>query len=811
MKRSLLLILIIGFISLYTYGQDLNKTTTATRTSRQPKIDGKINESCWKKAIVINDFTQYNPLHGENASQKTEIRIIYDDKAIYIAAKMFDQHPDSILRELGDRDDYPNADMIEFKFDTYHKQQDAYVFSVSASGVQRDYRHSDWNYNSVWESAVKINRKGWFAELRIPYSALRFPDEKEQNWGMQINRSIRRNNESIVWAFMEKGLPNYMNYWGTLSGIKEINPPMRLELKPYLTLQQKYYPDDDGNILNGHSISGGADLKYGINESFNVDMTLLPDFSQVKSDNKVKNLSAFETVYSENRPFFIESMDLFKKGGLFYSRRIGQKPSGYYDAESNLDSTYMLTENPVRTDLVNATKFYGRNKNGIGIGMMNAITKDTYAVAEDENNETEKFLTEPTTNYNIAVLDQPLQHNSSIYLINTNVNRQGDYDNANVTGLGTNLKDPNNDFSLEASGSLSQIFDADEENTDPEVGYRYQLAVKKISGNFRFNLYRKVTDDHYDINDMGLNHKNNYLTNGIKFNYIKFKPFSIFHYLNNYIQLNKTEDFTTNQNIDFKLQYGGSATLKNYTSVWYYMIYSLDERYDYYDPRVDGRYIVRPPYFNSGVGISTDNRKTLTLNTNFFISYDEEEYSMTSISLSPKIRVSNRLFVNYHIKLQQQDNSVGYVTQESDDDIIYGNRDLSTFENTLNSRLMLNSNFSVSLWMRHYIYQGEYKKYFELNNEGYLTDNNDYSEVNDFNYNAFNLDIKLNWRFAPGSNMSLVWKNEITKENSELIQSIIHNLENTLQAPQNNTISLKILYHLDYQNVNIFKRKDNIS
>ncbi len=809
-NRIVLLLSVFGLLITNISGQNFDKNAVATRIHEDhPSIDGKIDEAVWQMAQPTNSFTQYDPVHGEEASHQTTVRFLYDDAALYIAAKMYDSAPDSILKELSERDDYPNADRIEIKLDTYLNQQDAYVFAVSASGVQRDFRHRDRSYSAVWESAVDINNEGWSAEFRIPYSAFRFPEKEEQTWGLQIVRTIRRHREQDVWAFMEKGLPDYMNYWGVLTGIENVDPPVRLSLTPYFSAQKKYLPDENGDIISGRSIGGGLDLRYGINESFTADVTLLPDFSNVKSDNPVKNLSAFETVHSERRPFFVESMDLFKKGGLFYTRRIGQKPSGYDDVDSEIDSTAEIIENPAKAELVNAAKFYGRNKKGTGIGVLNAITAQSFAKAESADGSVEQVQTGPMTNYNIAVVDQPLKNNSSIYLINTNVYRQGDYDKANVTGFGTDLKDKENDFSIEARGSLSQRFTPKPDHNDHEslLGYQYYLALRKISGNFRFRIFRDVKDDQYNINDLGINHRNNYYTNGVRFDYRKYEPFGIFRYFSNYVTLRKTEDFSTHENIDFRLRYGGYATLKSYTSFWYHMNYSIQDRYDYYDPRVDGRYIVRPPYFNTSLGLSTDYRKPFAFNSNFYVAVDEEEYYMTSVSIGPRVRVNDRLSFNYNIKLQQQDNSMGYVTEKDGEKIIYGKRDLSTFENTLNSRLMLKSNLSVSLWMRHYWYQGDYQEYFDLTQEGDLADNEGYEENNNFNFNAFNLDLMLNWRFAPGSNMSLVWKNEITSEEDILVHDFYQNLKNTFNAPQTNIISLKILYYLDYQNLNIFGEK----
>ncbi len=804
-SRFLFLIFFAAFLVFYTTAQNFDKTAKAMRVSEKPAINGTLDDSVWNLAQGTHSFTQYDPKHGENPSFKTVVKFLYDDEALYVGAMMYDNHPDSILTELDERDNTPNADRFEIKLDTYLKQQDAYVFAVSASGVQREYSQRDWSYDAVWQSAVDISEKGWSVEMKIPYSAFRFPEKETQTWGLQIIRNIRRSREQIVWAFMEKGLPDYMNYWGVLKGIKNVKPPVRLALKPYLSGYTQNTPDDE-NIIKSHSFGGGLDLQYGINESYTADVTLLPDFSQVKSDNTVKNLSAFETVHSERRPFFTESMDLFKKGGLFYTRRIGQQPRGYGSVEENISEDSHVTENPAEAELVNAVKIYGRNNNGTGMGVLNAITGDIYATYNTGEGTQEKYLTEPFTNYNILVFDKPLKNNSDFYLINTNTYRKGDYDKANVTGAGTTLKDENNNFSLEARGAVSQRFESKEiSSANTNIGFQYYLALRKISGNFRLRLFRNVKDDHFDINDLGVNHRNNYQNNGVRFDYREYEPFSIFRYFNNYLALNKSEDYTTHENIDLRVKYGGYATLKSYTSVWYQLNYSIAPRYDYYDPRAEDRYIVRPPHYNSSLGLSTDYRKPVALNSRLYLAFDEEEYQMASVKLSPRIRLNDYVSMDYNFKIEQQYNNIGYVTKQNDE-IIYGNRDLSTYENSINSRMMLNNDLSVSFWMRHYWYLGEYNKYYSLTKKGKLSDEPGYQDSNNFNFNSFNLDFMLNWQFAPGSNMSLVWKNELTHEDSEIIRDAFKNLEQTFRTPKTNTLSLKIKYHLDYQNLNLFKQ-----
>ena len=446
MKKSfLLLIFISSFLKLAAQSsqsilKDSIKTTTAVRITIPPKIDGVLDEEVWKNVPIATDFIQYEPNYKAPSTQHTEVKIIYDDNAIYIGAFMYDTHPDSILHELGSRDDHElNSDYFYVFFDTYNKLIDSYIFGVSASGIQLDTRLQEENYDAVWQSSVKINKQGWCAELKIPYSAFRFPDSKEQKWRAEFQRVIRRNRELSRWAFIPKNTGAIVKYFGKLEGINTIKPPLRLSLTPYISNYYETIPSQTINGVSGYEKSSyynaGAGIKYGLNQSFTLDMTLLPDFGQVQSDNKVKNISYIETLYEDYRPFFKEGTDLFNKN-MFYTRRIGKTPSKFYLVPEMLNADETIVKNPSQAKLVNAAKISGRTVGGTGLGIFNAVTDNTYAIVKNLAGHERKILTEPLTNYNAIVIDQQLKNSSSINFMNTNVLRNGsEFRNANVSAL----------------------------------------------------------------------------------------------------------------------------------------------------------------------------------------------------------------------------------------------------------------------------------------------------------------------------------------------------------------------------------------
>jgi len=805
MKYLLLIIFILSVI-FSAISQNPDKKTFATRTDHPPRIDGQLNDEVWAKATVISDFKQYSPFHNTTATQKMEVRILYDNKAVYVGAFMFDTAPDSILKQLGNRDDDDlNADFFGIEFDTYNKQEDAYSFSVTASGVQCDSRENDLTYNAVWESSVKINEKGWCAEFRIPYSAIRFPKKDTLTWGLEIYRTIRRKREIDQWAMESNTSKNNLIYWGKLYGISHIEAPIRLSLTPYLTLYGEHFPYNiSGNSNFSKGIMGGMDLKYGLNESFTLDLTLLPDFSQVQSDNIVKNISAFETVYDENRPFFTEAVDLFQKGGLLYSRRIGKTPALHDDVAYFLKDGEHLKKNQAQTNLLNAVKLSGRNKNGLAVGLFNAITGDTYALIEDSLGNSRKMLTEPFANYNIVVFDKQMKHNNSFYIVNTNVSRRAKIGDANVSGCGLKLLDQSNTYQVDLTGSLSYLYHSrydsifgERENAN---GYKYQLKLSKIQGHFRFDLWREIINSKYNNNDMGITLRNNHTDNNLSLEYVKYEPFSVFMWMENALSINVKTNYQTGLIADNLCAYKHVSTFINYLTVWGCFYITIAEKHDYYESRVPGRYLIVPNYYGYYVGSSSDYRNPFALDLNFEHTHAEaEDYDDYSVSIEPIFRLSDRFTLNYSILYKLFTNSRNYVEVDTAGKIIFGNMDMTTITNSLSSRYMFRNDLSLSLRLRHYWSKAEFDKFYFLNEEGRLDDDPAFIGNRNFNFNAFNIDLVFNWQFAPGSSLNIIWKNSILNEGDIVINRFFENIDKTFDSPQLNSLAIKVLYYLDYQ------------
>ncbi len=776
------------------------KSIEALRVDESINIDGRLDEAIWQIAPIATDFVENYPEENAPPSQKTEVRFLYDNTALYVGAMCYDTAADSILSQLGDRDaGNLNADDFMILLDTYNSQLDAYRFGVYASGVQKDSRISDGSYNAVWYSKVQKLDNGWSLEFKIPYSAIRFANEKEQEWGLQISRGIRRFREFDIWSYIPKGEENYMNYWGKLKGIRDVEAPIRLQFTPYLVLSTEHFPYDEIDQSNWNSaFSGGMDVKYGINESFTLDMTLLPDFSQVQSDNQIKNLGAFEVVFDEQRPFFQEGTELFSRGDLFYSRRIGGRPVNYFDAENQVGEGETLVNNPNRSRLLNATKISGRNSDGLALGVFNAIAGRTYAEIENVNGKTRDYLTNPITNYNILVLDKNLQNNSSVYLINTNVRRGKDFRNANVTGLGFSVA--NNKGSYQVSGDVAYSDINDPTNDDFTKGFQYELGLSKTSGKFKFDIYSEAVSRDFNSNDLGVNFYTNTLENGLTLYYNEYNPFWKVNNLNNNISFNFRQNYETKELADISINTFTFTTWSKYfLAQWLGIEAKPMDRIDYWEARQDGQIFRAPGFVYAFTGISSDYRKKFALDASIGHGRSRKYGggSYTNFSIKPIYRVNDKLALNYQIRKEIDRNNIGFSTFDEDDNSIFGGRDINNWTNILEAKYLFQNNMSLSFRARHYWSQGQYQQFYNLKEDGYL-EKTTWNENQDFNFNAFNIDLVYFWQFAPGSSLNIVYKNAILNDSDQLEPVFFNNFRQTFEYDQLNSFSIKLLYFFDY-------------
>lgn len=808
----------------------------ARRTPTPLKLDGLLDDAAWATAPVASQFIERRPSPGRPERLPTEVRVLYDDAALYVGARMVEASPDSIKRELTQRDNGGNTDFFAIFLDPYRDHLNGYGFIVQSTGVQIDNRYSPANgedgaWNAVWESHVAPlpGGKGWSVEIRIPYSAIRFAQAPVQTWGVNFMRQRKASNQQFFWNEVKPSVDGFVNQWGELTNLENLHPPLRLSLTPYVSAYANHYPYNvEGKRNTSTSFNAGADIKWGINESFTLDATLIPDFGQTISDNQVLNLSPFEVQYQENRPFFTEGTELFNKGGLFYSRRVGAQPLGFGGAGGQLGKGEFLYQNPGVTRLLNATKVSGRTGKGLGIGVFNAVSAASYATVQDSaSGRQRELLTQPLTNYNIVVLDQSLPHNSYVSLINTNVTRAGTTYDANVTAGLFRFVDKKNQYAFNGQLNYSRRRGQNMYSETPvsdQNGYKYYLNYGRISGNWTWNVDHGIESDAYNPNDLGILFGNNNVSQSATVNYNKYQPFWKVNNLYTTLSAYQSLLFRPLLYQDAGI-YGSLNTTftKSFLSTGFNVNLDL-AKHDYYEPRTAplGGYFVRvPTSFNLGYFASSDYRKKLAYDVNIGIRpyalddrFDRPRRYGFGLGLSPRYRVSDKLNFRYSFDYSLKVNQIGYVNDGLDPsqpidqlygyilgpDVLLGRRRVSTFTNTLTTNYTFTNRLSFTMRVRHYVSTVHYLAFARLRPGGVEELLPGYQRSHDTSFSAFNVDAALVWWFAPGSQVSLVWKDATASYllGNEATPLYFDNLANVANTPHNNNVSIKVLYYLDY-------------
>ena len=788
------------------------KTLQIERVLSPPKIDGVLNDEAWLHAEEAKDFTQFRPDMGisELDHQKTIVKMAYDDNAIYISAYLHDD-PQNIMKQLTSRDNFGQSDFFFVVLNPNNDALNDTEFVVHSSGTQADAIalagiSEDFGWNAVWESAVKIVEDGWIVEMKVPYAALRFSNKEIQTWGIQFHRRFRSNNSQYSWNPIDKTKGNFSLYHGELIGIENITPPTRLSFYPFASTLVKSY---EGETSSEYNL--GMDLKYGITENFTLDATLIPDFSQAGFDNVQLNLGPFEQQFSEQRQFFKEGVDLFSKGNLFYSRRIGGLPSSFPEIDESVEE---ITSYPENVKMLNAIKVSGRTNKGLGIGFFNAITEKSYASIKDLNTqELRKEVVEPLANYNIFVIDQQFNKNSSISLINTSVLRNGSFRDANVTGLLFDITDKANKWNVDGGLKISSL-NLEEDN---QTGFSSDLEIRKVFGKYRFGVEHKIADNKYDINDMGILFRNNYHNISADASYRIFEPTEKLNNFSISLSANYNMLFEPNTYTGKNVAVYVNAENKQLWSFGGNVNYNIGEQYDYFEPRQEGRFFTfkNELHFSGFVNTNYAKRFAINVNSGMVTQFDpERDILFYWIGLSPRMRFNDKFSINYSFSLQTGGGARGFVTN-IDDKIIFGQRDQNTVENSISGSYNFNPMHSLSLTFRNYWATVTYDHdLYTLLEDGKLStaDNYTVADVPDpnVNFNTWNLDFRYSWQFAPGSQLSALYRNSLFDSNTESSKSYIDSLDSLFDKSIEHVFSLRLVYYIDYNNFKKYLKKTSI-
>jgi hypothetical protein len=805
-KTSYIFLPLLFFTSII-FGQ--KKTLQTKFTTEKISIDAKLDEAAWKDAELANDFIEMFPTNGKPVShdRRSEVRILYDNEAIYIAANLYDD-PSKIMKELTQRDNFVSADHFGVWFNGFNDGQQEFRFFVSASGVQIDAVYTeeigeDYTWDAIWESKTNITDFGWVVEMKIPYAALRFSTEKSQTWGLNLYREIRRDRQQFSWNLIDNKIVNVSTQAGLLTGIENIETPTRLFLIPY----SSFYLNASKSQKTIGEFKGGLDIKYGINDAFTLDAILVPDFGQTKFDNVELNLSPFEQQFVENRPFFTEGTDLFNKGNLLYTRRIGGEPSTYPTTGENDE----VTNFPLTVNLLNAIKISGRTKGGLGIGFLNAITEKTEATIKnttinpDETVTTENrnVVVEPLTNFNVLVLDQRFNQNSSVSLVNTNVTRNGEFRDANVSAIVWDLNTTQNTYNL--SGNYKYSFINEYGNAENRNGYDSYLNLRKTSGKFRFSLAGQYVSDDYDNNDLGINFLNHYHSVLGNFNYRILKPNHLFNSfnvgLNSYYEFdNRTGMLQANK---FNLVFNTENKKNDFIG------FAINTKpfvtYDFYEPRSDNekRFVEIPKQIQFYFYLSHNYNRKLAID--FIPHYtfiDERERVIYNVTISPRYRISDKIMLVYELIYNRQNNNTGWVAFDESDNTIFARRNRISLTNSIQGKYTLNNKMNFNLLARHYWSYVTNKRFLTLLDDGTFENNPDFTGNLNQNFNTWNLDFSYSWWFAPGSQVSVMYRNSSSLFSREFDRTFNTNLKNAIDNNNlNHIFSISVRYFIDYNSL----------
>ncbi len=766
---SLVLFSVIGFAKGKTGPANMqtHHVIRAVRTTQPIHIDGRLDEPTWK-GEGYSVFIQSDPIDGAPATEKTVVRVAYDNKAIYISANLLDSEPDKIIGLLGRRDDFVDSDWFIVSIDPYFDHRSGYQFAVNPRGSKVDWtiyndENSDSTWDGVWECKSRIHDKGWNVEMRIPFEQLRLKKKDHYTWGVNFRRYIKRKNEKagIVWKPKEES--GFVSRFARLEGIKDIDPGRFVEVIPYTVGKAAFGSKEDGNpFATGSDFlgNGGVDVKVGLKSNLTLDLTVNPDFGQVEVDPAVINLSAAENYYSEKRPFFIEGADIFRfgKGGanrftganwgdpqFFYSRRIGRAPRGDVNSSGYVDY-------PEMTTILGAAKLTGK----IGawnIGMLSALTQREYA-GIDLDGQRSKQEVEPFSSYSVLRAQRELNNGmQGIGFITTGVFRDlrseslKEVYNGNALSFavdGWSFLDKDRDWvvtgyfgATQVNGSKERIWDlqhayphyfqrpdATEVTLDPDAtsmsGWAGRVTLNKQKGKLVFNAALGAVSPGFDSTDMGFQYGANIINGHVMMSYRDYTPGKLYRswIVNLYSQRNY--DFAGNKIGEQRLIFITNVQFLNF---WqgYVQVSVNPERWSTTMTR-GGPLMKLLPRTWGEIGLDTDDRKPLVLSFYTYLSSSEDG----SREWAPYVQLRWKPGTNFNLSVTPEyhwsRDTAQYVTTVADGTMseTYGSRYVfgQILQKTISCSIRLNWIFNTKLSLQAYIQPfiavGSYTGYKEL-------------------------------------------------------------------------------------------------
>ncbi|MFN0097145.1 MAG: DUF5916 domain-containing protein [Gemmatimonadaceae bacterium] len=761
---------------------------TAARAATPPVLDGRDDDDLWRDAAAITQFRQHDPVEDGDPRYRTEARVGYDAKYLYVFVRSFDPAPDSVMALLSRRDARTQSDYVHLMVDSYNDKRTGFRFSTNPLGVKRDFYISgdgneDASWDGVWDVASGIDSLGWTAEYRIPFSQLRFPAAETHTFGFAIWRDVARHNERISWPLFRRSQTGFVSQWGEVDGFDAIDTPRRLEVLPYSVATNAARPAGGGGFERQQKFAFGADIKYGVTSNLTLDGTVNPDFGQVEADPAVLNLSAFEQFFEERRPFFLEGAGIFSfANNLFYSRRVGRSPQ--------LSGVYFQDDNVQNSTILGAAKLTGRTAGGLNIGFLNAMT-------ERETGSLGRTI-EPRTNFLATRLQQDLRGgNSGVGMMFTATNRALDDDsraylresayafgvdgrhrflknNYQVTGsiVGSYVSGSESAMIATQRSAVHQFQRPDSRrNVDSAAtslaGSRIALGVGKTGGGItRFNSSLTTTSAGYEVNDAGFLSRADIsnLSNWFSLQYQK--PTAMYRRL--FVNLNHWMDWNTE---GLALSSGANININGElpNQWWFWTGFNANGIGEVYDDRAarGGPAVRRPLRRNTWLGFETDGRKSVSGTLQgYFSPADEAGTTEWGIDPSLNFRVASRLQaeVGLHLSagtLGQQ--WYGNVTDAQGTHYTFARLGQRTTSLTARVDYTMTPTLSLQIYAQPFITAGDYSNLRELV-DGRAADFADryrpFTSITpqDFNVKQFRSNTVVRWEYRPGSVLFFVWQ-----------------------------------------------------
>jgi Domain of unknown function (DUF5916)/Carbohydrate family 9 binding domain-like len=752
-------------VSFPVEGQETTRLRyKATHITKPPIIDGLITDDAWNEGSWNEDFTQYEPYNNIRVSQRTSFKILFDDDNLYVAIRAFDTSPDSIVTRITRRDQ-ADGDMVAIVFDSYHDLRTAFLFGVSSAGVKYDqfYSNDGQNQDQTWDPnwwvKTSVNKEGWVAEMKIPFSQVRFEKNSGVVWGLEIARIIYRKNETDFWQHIPKDAPGLVHLFGELEGLENIKPRKIFDITPYTVAKtQNYMPTPSNPFLNSgksHDLNGGLDAKIGVTNNMTMDLTINPDFGQVEADPSVVNLSAYETFFKEQRPFFIEGNNItdfnlgIGNGGvgndnLFYSRRIGRVPQG----SLNLPNSNWQYEEPQFTSIIAAAKLTGKTQNGLSVGFLDALTSEEKAKIDTVGGRI-SLPVEPLTNYFVGRVQKDYNSgNTIIGAIFTSTNRVLDstlatqlHKSAYTGGIDFTQYFKNKSWMFNVNSAFSFVQGTKEAiaitqessahyfqrpdnnyakldtNRTSLLGSGGRMEILKMDGHWNFMGAMLWKSPEFETNDLGYLRQADQLLSVLWAGYNQWEPKGIYKKYTINFDIYNVFDFGGDW-LAKGLEFNANMTFKNY---WNASLYgSLTSNQLSTSLLRGGPMMKIPGSYSSQGSISTDNRKKVVLNINGGMNAQFQNVSFTTfLNFEADFKPTNYLLFSLSPQISTTHDQFQYITStsyNSEPRYIFATIQQSTIGFSFRMNINISPDLTLQYWGQPFIASGKYSDYKYITN-----------------------------------------------------------------------------------------------